>query len=257
MLDASQRCRICESPYTLYVQDVIGRRTQRKYPQTFCMDCNSFFHTSGYVETQEQHLADFEELISQLDNHAATQSQLVLELCTKRPHTRTVAEIGHGSGLFLRACEDYGRSALGFEVNPYCHEYAVKELGVNSILGLFDETHTAKYDLIAANQVFEHLENPRELFAEMVRHLLPDGAIYLGVPFILRSQWPFLLTAGTNPGTAMPDPFFDNDVHITHFSVEGMRQMGVAMGARSAEYFVSQDVYFRSPGAYHGFLFTF
>jgi SAM-dependent methyltransferase len=257
MLDSSPRCRVCESRYTLFVQDVIGIRTNQKYTQTFCMDCRSFFHTSGYVEPAERLLADFEELFLQRENHSALQSQLALEIFTKRPHTRSVAEVGHGSGLFLKACEDYGRSAVGFEVNPHCHEFAVKELGVNSILGLFDDSHTEKYDLLAANQVFEHLETPRELFAVMVRHLRPDGSIYLGVPFLDRSGWPYLWTAGTDPAREPPDPFYDNDVHITHFSIEGMRRMGLSMGARSADYFVSQDVYQRSPGAYQGFLFTF
>lgn len=257
MLDSTQRCPVCDSRYTVYVQHVIGNRTNQKYSQRFCMDCRSLFHTSGYVEPPERLLLDFEELFAQRENHAALQSQLALEIFTRRPHTRTVAEVGHGAGLFLKACEDYGRSAIGFEVNPHCHEFAVKELGVNSILGLFDDTHTEKYDLLAANQVFEHLENPRELFAVMVRHLRPDGSIYLSVPFVSRSDWPYLWTAGSNPGHCPPDPFHDNDVHITHFSIDGMRRMGLSLGARSAEFFVSQDVYQRSPGAYQGFLFTF
>ena len=53
-LQAGESCRVCTSPYTLYVQDVKGRRTQTLFPQRYCMDCQSFCHTSGYAETPEQ-----------------------------------------------------------------------------------------------------------------------------------------------------------------------------------------------------------
>jgi SAM-dependent methyltransferase len=257
LLNSGESCRVCTSRYTLYVQDVLGRRTQKKYPQWFCMDCQSFVHTSNYVEDLEQQRMDYEELQRQRDHHSALQYQLALELYTRRPHTRTVLEIGHGLGLFLRAARDFGREGTGFEVNPYCQEFAADELGLNSINGYFDETHPDKYDLIASNQVLEHLEDPRKLFRDMVDHLNPDGAIYAAVPFIERYQWPYLWTAGTNPADSAPDIFFDNDVHITHFSIEGLRRMGLSMGARTAEYFVSEDVDQHSPGAYQGVLFTF
>jgi len=53
------------------------------------------------------------------------------------------------------------------------------------------------------------------------------------------------------------DVFAHNDVHITNFSIEGMKRMGIGLRARSAEYFVSKDVYHNSPGAYQGVLFRF
>ena len=148
-------------------------------------------------------------------------------------------------------------SAHGFEVNPHCHRFAVESLAVSSECGIFDDGHAATYDLIAAIQVFEHLEQPRDLFLTMRDHLNRDGSLYISVPFILREQWPFLWNADDRPGPSLPDPFFDNDVHITHFSVEGLRRMGLGLGARTADYFVSADTYHRSPGAYHGVVFQF
>lgn len=228
-----------------------------QHQQYFCMDCSTFFHRSGYVETSEQQQSDLDELIAQHDNHASIMSQLALELKTRLPAARSVLEIGHGTGLFLRACRDFGLSAHGFEVNPFCHRYAVESHGVSSECAFFDASHPKTYDLIVSIQVFEHLEAPRRLFQDMRDHLNRDGAIYLSVPFILREQWPFLWEADRRTGGSLPDPFFDNDVHITHFSVEGMKRMGLGMGSRSAEYFVSTDTYHRSPGAYQGVLFKF
>lgn len=251
------KCRICESQYTLRVQDVIGSRTKRAHEQKFCMVCRSFFHTSGYVEEDSQQMRDFEYLFAQRENHHAIQAQLVLELLTLVPGITTALEIGHGVGLFLKACGDFGVRATGFEVNPHCHRFAVEHLKVDSRLGLFDDSHEEKYDLISACQVFEHLEDPRSLFEIMRRHLNPDGAIYLSVPFVERNQWRFLLTADHEGKKHPADVFADNDVHITHFSIEGMTRMGLGLGARAAEYFVSKDTYQNSPGAYQGVLFRF
>jgi 2-polyprenyl-3-methyl-5-hydroxy-6-metoxy-1,4-benzoquinol methylase len=250
-------CPICNSAYTLYVQDVVGERTEQLHPQRFCMDCKSFFHRSGYRETDLQKQRDFEFLFADRENHSAIQNQLTSELVSRLPGARSVLEIGHGLGLFLKAFQDFGLSATGFEVNKYCSDFAVDHLKVDSRLGMFDDSHEEKYDLIVALQVFEHLEDPRDLFALMARHLNPDGAIYISVPFVEREQWRFLRTAG-QAGTKHPaDVFAHNDVHITHFSVEGMKRMGLGLGARSAEYFVSKDVYHHSPGAYQGVLFKY
>ena len=250
-------CPICASKYTLYVQDVYGKRTQQKYPQRFCMDCQSFSHASNYRESDEQQKADFDFLYQNLELHRSVLGQLTLELKARLPGIKNVLEIGYGTGVFLEACRNFGFEATGFEVNPYCVDFAKNELKVNGALGMFDDTHEHTYDLIAAIQVFEHLENPRVLFQTMRNHLNPDGAIYLSVPFVERNQWKFLWAAGEAHEYSNEDVFGDNDVHITHFSIEGMKKMGLSMGARSAEYFVSKDTYYHSPGAYQGVLFRF
>lgn len=252
-----QACPICQSFYTLYVQDVLGNRTKQMYPQRYCMDCQSFFHKSSYVEDAEQKSRDFEYLFERREMHYTLMNQLLLEIKTRLPHARTLCELGHGLGMFMKAAQDYGMTPRGFEVSQPCHDFVRSQLMLPCHHGYFDRTHAGTYDLIAAIMVFEHLESPRELFATMRDRLNPDGAIYLTVPFVAREHWPYLRTAGTSPVRTTDDPFYDNDVHITHFSVEGMRRMGLGLGARTAEYWISKDVYSQSPGSYHGILFRF
>lgn len=256
-MQTREPCRACGSRYVAFVQDVVGRRSGMRFPQFACLDCLSFYHRSGYRETDQQKRYDFEFLFRERENHTALQSQLFLELKTRVPHVKTCCEVGHGLGLFLKAAGNFGCTAHGFEVSRDCHDFARQQLRVSTQLGMFDKSHARTYDLIASIMVFEHLESPRTLFADMRDKLNPDGAIYLSVPFLHRREWPFLWTAGSTPADAPPDVFYDNDVHITHFSVEGMRRMGLSLGAREAEYFVSKDTAHRSPGAYHGVLFRF
>lgn len=250
-------CMACASTYTVYVQDVIGNRTRDLFPQFVCLDCRSFFHRSGYRESEEIMRRDFEILFGDREHHRRLMSQLFLEIVTRYPAINTVLEIGHGAGMFMQACHDYGRKPFGFEVNPHCHAFVRNDLGLPCHLGLFDESHDRAYDLIASIQVFEHLENPRQLFKTMTEKLNKDGLVYISVPVLERELWPFLWTAGTSPAHTMPDPFFDNDVHISHFSIEGLIAMGRSYGAKTADYFVSKDVVDASPGSYQGVLFRF
>jgi SAM-dependent methyltransferase len=151
----------------------------------------------------------------------------------------------------------YGRTTHGFELNPYCHDYAKNHLQLQCTLGKFDDDHVGRYDLIAAVMVFEHLENPRDLFRTMASKLNPDGAIYICVPFVERKDWRFLWDADLPQIVAPPNPFHDNDVHITHFSIDGLKRMGLGLGARECEFWTCQDVYDKSPGSFEGVLFRF
>jgi hypothetical protein len=250
-------CPACRSRYTVFLQDVVGRRTGQHFPQYVCLECQTFTNPSGYVEDEAQKRHDLKYLIEHQEHIARLQAQLALEILNRATTVRTVAEIGCGSGLFLRACRDLGVLAKGFEVNDLAAEYARDVIGVDVATSMFDATHPHRYDLIAAIGVFEHVADPSGLLATLVTKLNPDGMIYINVPFVDRAQWPYLHTAGTEPASAPPDPFYDNDVHIHHFSHEGLRRMGERSGSRSCESWTSVDVVDRSPGAYPGVLFRY
>lgn len=257
MIDQSCACPVCASRYTVRVQDVVGARTGNLFAQRFCMDCQSFFHKSNYVEDDARLREDFAVLLADADRHYRLMAEMCLQLITRRPHIGSVLDVGHGSGQLMRAFVDFGREARGVEVNRYCHDYVMEHLSLPTELGLLEDLSTGTFDLITAIHVFEHLEEPRKLFSEMVGRLKPEGCIFISVPFVTRQLWPFLWTAGSKPGLAPPDPFFDNDVHVTHFSVEGLIAMGRLLGARSAEVVDCRDVVDESPGSYRGVLFGF
>ena len=250
-------CRACASPYTVYVQQVFANRTKRHLSQRCCLDCRTFFHTSEYKEDEERKKQDFQFLKDFNSQHQRQMGQLFLQIYNRLPQTRSMCDVGHGAGWMMSAARDFGVAHYGFEVNPYCHEFATKTLHLSCHLGMFDESHSEKYDLITSIMVFEHLEEPRGLFDLMSRRLNVDGAIYICVPFLHRKNWKYLWSARNTPGAAPPDPFYDNDVHITHFSIKGLKRLGRSLGARTAHYFISDDVVHRSPGAYEGVLFQF
>lgn len=249
-------CRICNSSYVLYVQDVKGNRTNLFYPQYYCMDCQSFFHVSGYKETDHQMEYDFNYVYERRDHHYRLQSRLFHEVLIRAPHIKEVCEVGHGLGMLMKAAQDFNCNPVGYEVNPYCHKFVLENLKLPSKCELFTGHGGRDFDLIASIMVFEHLENPRALFQDMTQRLRPDGVILLSVPFVDRIHWPFLWTAQA-PLLTTNDPFYENDVHITHFSTLGLEMMGKQFGARSVEAWVSADVNDNSPGSYPVMLFRF
>lgn len=257
MLDCAVLCPVCQSRYTLETQLVVGRRTGSRYMQRYCMDCSSFFHESRYREDEARQEEDFRILEHDSGKHYKLMGELVLQLVTRRPAVSSVLEVGHGCGQFMRACADFGRSVVGVEVNPYCVQFVRDHLGLDSRLGLLSEVPDTGFDMVVAIHVFEHLHHPRDLFVEAVARLNPGGSIFISVPFVGRELWPFLWSAGQCPGDSPPDPFFDNDVHVTHFSVRGLTELGLSLGARQSEFIVARDVVDLSPGSYAGVLFDF
>lgn len=253
-----KQCPVCGSDYGLYIKDVYGQRSCTKFPIYCCLDCNSFWNFSKYKETIDTQKNDFEYLLRYQDHISKLQGQLLLEIIYRAPCIKSCCDVGFGNGLFLKQCQYYKIKEYGFEINPFCVEYAQKTIGINCEQGYLNHKHLDKYDLIVAIGVFEHIETPKALFKEMVNHLNNDGYIYINVPFIGREQYKFLKE--DEPGLSLPkfpNPFFDNDVHIIHFSIDGLKQLGMQCGARFAEYFVSKDVVDNSAGSYRGILFSF
>ena len=239
---------------------MIGQRTNKSWMLFCCLDCRSFVNSSNYQEDDLAQKYDFNFLINKKETITAQQNNLFHELNSKIGGIKSVLEIGSGIGLFLKAASYYGvENAIGYEINPYASEYAQKVMAVKSnckLLGGDEQIGT--FDLICAIGVLEHLRNPRQLFSQILKYLSVEGYIYISVPFFERMDWKHISSNTPWKLRQYPDPLHDNDVHITHFSIEGLKRMGTSLGARNAEYFISRDVVTNSAGgAYPGILFAF
>jgi hypothetical protein len=81
-------------------------------------------------------------------------------------------------------------------------------------------TPLPKIDLFLCISVLEHIDEPRPLIENLcsaaLRH---NAALFISVPFLDRDKWHFI----EDPDPAVPGtPFFDNDVHVMHFSSQGL-----------------------------------
>lgn len=120
---------------------------------------------------------------------------------------KSAFEIGCGEGYVTGYINQMGISIAGADVSSRIIEIARKNHpGINfSVLSIYDlNTLNTRYDLIVANEVFEHLSNPDGAIEEIKK--ITGGYILISVPNepyfrianILRLK--YLKDAGNTPG---------------------------------------------------------
>lgn len=89
----------------------------------------------------------------------------------------TIGDVGSGTGLLKRELEKLsGQPIIGFEVDPR----VVIERGRTCVAdGTRLPTSDACFDFLIVNHLYEHVADPRRLFAEVSRVLKPGGSAYV------------------------------------------------------------------------------
>lgn len=88
-------------------------------------------------------------------------------------------DFGMGWGHWCRAAQAFGCTVYGTELSTTRIEYA-KQLGVRTLNS--EEISKIKFDFINAEQVFEHLADPRETLISLKKSLNTDGILRISVP---------------------------------------------------------------------------
>lgn len=124
----------------------------------------------------------------------ARQVELMLRLVGKPAATTSALDFGMGWGHWCRIARAYGVDAVGLETSVRRREHAAS-YGVPTVESL-DRLTGGSIDLINAEQVFEHVPEPRALLTEAVRALRAGGIVRLSVPNataaarrLARSDW--------------------------------------------------------------------
>ncbi|NQV88713.1 MAG: methyltransferase domain-containing protein [Parcubacteria group bacterium] len=126
---------------------------------------------------------------------------------------RTLLDIGCGAGVFLRQQAQLGWSVFGLEPSYDMVESCRKKgLDVRQGFSISQGWTEKKFDVISLNQVFEHVDNPREVLMDVYESLQLGGVLVMNLPNwrsgaaqIFRSYWYNLDTPRHNllvtPGT--------------------------------------------------------
>lgn len=153
---------------------------------TLCLNC-------GHVQTK--YSTDPNERYSQIDysytssnsNFSRTHwdsyaKEISQELNLSKD--ATIIEVGSNDGYLSEQFNKAGYKSIGVDPSPYMVELA-KKRGVTTILGLFgketsDKTLSkyGKVDLVVANNVFNHSDNPLE-FVKSVANILKDEGYFV------------------------------------------------------------------------------
>ncbi len=97
-----------------------------------------------------------------------------------------VLDVGSGGGWFLRICKQLGATEQGVELSKHAAEMA-RSQGLRVFQGSLDEyvaqvSGRPQFDIITANHVVEHLQDPVATLRMMKGLLAPGGFIWISVP---------------------------------------------------------------------------
>jgi len=92
-----------------------------------------------------------------------------------------------GIGTLLAAAWKGGYSVQGVEISPWAANFAREAKQLDVITGTLAEASlkSGQYDVVVLNHFLEHVENQRELLAELKRVLADDGRLR-----VARRIWP-------------------------------------------------------------------
>ena len=135
-----------------------------------------------------------------------------------------IIDIGAGTGTLLKTAMEFGSQGIGYEVNPLTQPYAREVNGVDVRSEFWSkQTNCGNFTLLTCVMVMEHIPQPRALIRDMVEACIANGAaLFISVPFFFGIQWHFI--NDPDPGTRGTQ-FFDQDVHMMHFSPQGMENL--------------------------------
>jgi SAM-dependent methyltransferase len=163
----------------------------------------------------------------------ASEIARVIQYLKRLPSEIRFLDFGMGWGSWCLMAKGFGCDVYGMDLSHAATEYA-KSVGVKVIDCAMAEER--QFDFINAEQVFEHIVDPRDALARFHDALAPGGVIRISVPNgrnikrkLERPDW----SAPEN----LPDSL--NDVaplqHLNSYNFDALVRMGVSIGLREVE----------------------
>lgn len=142
---------------------------------------------------------------------------------------KRVLDLGCRSGALTRHFLD-GNDVVGLDVDAAALAKA-EALGITPVKANVEEPlpfEDASFDAVVAGELFEHLQFPDALVAEICRVLRPGGALVGSVPNAYRIKSRLLFLAGRPPE--------DDPTHLRMFSPDAMHSLLEGLGEVTLHY---------------------
>jgi SAM-dependent methyltransferase len=144
---------------------------------------------------------------------------LVRDIEKERRQKLMILEIGCGLGYFTAKLRTLGHNVIGCDFSSDACERATLTYGGEYICSDVKQvllTHGNAFDVIVGLEVIEHVEDPVEFLRSIKSLLKPNGSIILSTPNLRTNN----IWNGTEP-----------PIHLSYFSLDGVRTMGLRVGA--------------------------
>lgn len=173
-----------------------------------------------------------------------------LDLIERYKKNGLMLEVGCASGEFLAIARKRGWQAQGVEISDYAADCALKKYNLEVFKGALEDAHfnPAHFDVVAAGDILEHMNDPRAFLQEAVRILKDDGILYLAAPdFSSFHYWLMSIVARRTHKN-----YFILPHHLYYFSPSTIRRLLEGAGFIVKRIIPSQSRYIG--GGFKGFL---
>lgn len=147
----------------------------------------SLYYFADYVSHTELKQSRIFQMFKNRYGNLFGDSHLKILQILKSADTKTVLEIGPGSGSLLSFLSENGIQVAGVEIDRNCVSN-IRDKGILCHLGnineVISEIGLTKYDAVILHHAFEHLYNPKEALKSIYSLLNKNGIIYLCLPNI-------------------------------------------------------------------------
>ena len=222
------RCPVCDSTEGETVCRCADYRVTR---ETFdIIRCKSCFYAQTFPQPDEQAMEKYYETNAYI-SHSETSEGIVNKLyhfirqinVRKKLHwiepmahpSKTLLDVGCGTGFFLEHCKKQGWNVTGVEPNGPARKKAEERINA-PVYSSIDSVSVAgkTFDVITLWHVFEHLYDINRSFEQLKSLLNPHGTLVLALP---------------NPCSKDAEIYgkdwaaFDVPRHLSHFSPQSIR----------------------------------
>jgi ubiquinone/menaquinone biosynthesis C-methylase UbiE len=138
----------------------------------------SYYKSTDYISHTDSTKTFFDKIYQLVKNYTLKQKRSLLN--SFNMESKTVLDVGAGTGDFLKACKNSNWKVLGIEPSLEAREIAKKK-GIHLKENLSD-IDNQKFDVITLWHVLEHVEDLKDTIKNLNFLLKPEGRIVIAVP---------------------------------------------------------------------------
>ncbi|WP_298779419.1 class I SAM-dependent methyltransferase [uncultured Polaribacter sp.] len=139
---------------------------------------SSYYESENYISHTDGKKSIFEKVYQLVKNYTLKRKLKLIN--SFQFSTKTILDVGAGTGDFLKVCKNNSWHVFGTEPNSSARELALKK-GINLKEDLSDFKNK-KFDVISLWHVLEHVENLSEYISNLKDLLSDDGRLIIAVP---------------------------------------------------------------------------
>lgn len=152
-------------------------------------DLAKYYESEAYISHTDSSKSVSDKIYQLVKNY--TTRQKVKLINSFKTETKTILDVGCGTGDFLAACKNNGWHVIGIEPNEKARNFALQKMDLtkiqgnpffNSIEKFIENENNKKFDIITLWHVLEHVPNLKDYISYLEKLLKPGGRLIIAVP---------------------------------------------------------------------------